>query len=105
DDIVIATDVDNASISYANAGGAVYIDMQAGTATDLDGSGFFIGNDTFSGISRVRGSSFDDEMHGSDGNDHLRGRGGDDWIFGGDGDDIIYGDERASRPDGGNDFL
>lgn len=68
----------NTRISYANANGAVTVDLQAGTA---DGNGS-VGHDTFTGVSRARGSGFGDTISG-DGNDNrLEGWGGNDAIDG-----------------------
>jgi Ca2+-binding RTX toxin-like protein len=76
---------------YGLAGGAVTVDLVAGTAT---GAG---GNDTLIGIDAVNGSIFNDvlrghgnanTLNGNDGDDFLVGRGGNDVLNGGNGIDI-----------------
>ncbi|MBG9389182.1 calcium-binding protein [Caenimonas aquaedulcis] len=71
---------------YTNAGGAVTVDLTAGTATGGAGS------DTLVNINSVRGSAFGDVLIGSDrldynetfegraGNDTIDGKGGGDWV-------------------------
>lgn len=105
DDTVVFDSVDVAGVNYANAAGAVVVDLAAGTATDRDPMAAAIGNDTFLGANRARGTFFDDELRGSSGDDQLRGRQGNDLLTGGDGNDVLFGDERLSFPLGGNDFL
>lgn len=98
DEVVFEGMVTVARISYARAGGAVEIDMEAGTATDFGGGGF-IGNDSFTGANEVRGSNFDDLIYGSNGSDkRIRGDDGNDRLEGRDGDDRLDGE-------GGNDLL
>jgi Ca2+-binding RTX toxin-like protein len=91
----------NDTATYANAAGAVLVDLAAGAASGADG------NDTLTGIENVIGSGFDDSisgdlganrLDGGDGSDLINGRGGDDAIYGGDGDDLLRGG-------GGNDQL
>ena len=98
DDHVEADGVNVASVSYSRAGGPVHVDLAAGTATDLNPSDNFIGDDTFTGVNRARGTNFNDILNGSDGDEQLRGRAGDDTINGGGGDDQLFGDERSSSP-------
>jgi hypothetical protein len=70
-------------IAYVEAGGGVRVDLELGTATDVNFGDGFIGNDTFIGqVGLLRGSSFDDVLLGSSGNDSFRGHGGDDFIDG-----------------------
>ena len=74
------------------------VDLAAGTATG-DAS---VGTDTFTGVSRVRGSNFADTISGNcnnntldgqGGNDTLDGRGGNDTLTGGAGaDTFVYAD-------------
>ena len=71
-------------LTYLNATDGVTVDMVAGTA-DGDAS---VGHDTFSGVSQVRGSNFDDFLFGSFGNDTFEGRGGNDLIDGRGGFDL-----------------
>ncbi|MFB9980312.1 calcium-binding protein [Mesorhizobium kowhaii] len=124
DDTVQFINVDAAVISYKKAGGAVTLDLEAGTATDRISGQTFIGHDTFSGANIARGSAFDDLMYGfngddfrlrgSEGNDTIHGRGGNDTIEGDDsdvpewvGNDTLYGDagNDTIRGNGGNDLL
>jgi Ca2+-binding RTX toxin-like protein len=64
----------NTRLTFVN-GGPVTVDMQAGTATGA-------GNDTFTGVSQVRGSNFGDTLLGSGGSDFLEGRDGNDILDG-----------------------
>ena len=83
DDLVTFTGGITGRIGYAGADGGVLAHLGAGTATDLNASDNFIGNDTFIGaISLFRGSSFADDIIGSSGDDHIRGMGGNDTIDG-----------------------
>jgi Ca2+-binding RTX toxin-like protein len=76
----------------------VTVDIAAGTATG-DAS---VGSDTFTDVSRVRGSNFDDTisggagfnvLEGQGGNDTIQGRGGNDTLTGGAGNDtFVYVD-------------
>jgi Ca2+-binding RTX toxin-like protein len=88
DDVIIGNG--NTRVSYQFALAGVTADIQAGTghgtaAGDLAG----VGNDTFTGVNGLEGSSFDDLLFGSDnapfttenfiggeGNDTINGRGG-----------------------------
>ncbi|MFZ5963284.1 calcium-binding protein [Thalassococcus sp. BH17M4-6] len=98
--------------NYDGPGGAVSVDVAAGTAIDTQGN-----TDTFTGIEGFRGSQLDDVMTaagtsggitfqgedgddrltGSDGNDRLFGNSGDDGIKGGDGDDLLEGGDGNDR--------
>ncbi len=100
-----------AGIAYHYAEAAIVMDMQAGTATARNASeAALIGNDTFTGANRARGSTFDDlifgklgddqllrgyhgndEIHGRGGNDRIEGQNGNDTIDGGDGADQLFG--------------
>lgn len=84
--------------NYAEAAGAVQVDLAAGTATGADG------NDVLIEIDWVLGSAFDDEitgnenanqLTGNDGNDLLVGRGGNDALLGGEGADTLDGGDGA----------
>jgi Ca2+-binding RTX toxin-like protein len=109
DDNAVFTGVAHGSVSYfgGSVGGAVFADLRAGTATDLNPGDNFIGNDTFSGEERFRGTQFNDVIHGSNGNDlQIRGETGDDLIFGHQGNDYLDGDDRSGNPLlSGNDTL
>ncbi len=81
-------------VSYADATGAVTVDLASGSAS---GAGR---NDTLSGIERATGSAFNDTMFGGGGadtlfglddNDQLWGFGGSDLLEGGDGHDVLRG--------------
>jgi Ca2+-binding RTX toxin-like protein len=75
----------NTQLSYLNATAGVTVDLAAGTATgDVS-----VGTDSFTGVTRVRGSQYDDTLLGSNqggveqfiggaGNDFIDGRGGND---------------------------
>ena len=78
----------NTRVSYANATASVTVDIQAGTATG-DSS---VGTDTFTGVTAVRGSAFDDTLFGSNNVtgpfvEVFEGRAGDDFIDGRGGQD------------------
>jgi Ca2+-binding RTX toxin-like protein len=71
------------------------------------------GTDTLSGIERVVGSAFDDNMVGGPGNDDLeggaghdslRGHAGDDTLIGGTGDDFLVPGQGNDLIDGGDGF-
>ena len=106
DDTVEFDGVDWAIISYVHADGPVLLDLQAGMATDRNPSDNFIGNDTFSGANRVRGSFYADQIYGTDGDDVLlRGSVGNDTIHGRDGNDHIEGDDNVNADWTGDDLL
>jgi len=72
-------------VSYQNAGAAVTVDLQAGTA--IGGAG----SDTLSNFNQVRGSAYNDSLAGTDA-DHVElfeGLGGNDTIDGRGGFDIV----------------
>ena len=77
----------------ASVGGAVTVDLEAGTATGVN-----IGNDTLTGIEHVYGAGGNDVLHGDGFNNALRGYIGNDQLYGRDGDDSLGGGS-------GNDFL
>jgi Ca2+-binding RTX toxin-like protein len=82
-----------AALVLASAPGPVKVDLAAGTATGE-------GNDTFSGVTGVSGSNFDDELIGNDADNYLGGYGGSDVIRGGAGDDQIVGSTGNDDLDG-----
>jgi Ca2+-binding RTX toxin-like protein len=95
--------IDTASYENADAGVALDLDANEGTA------GAAIG-DTFAGIENIIGSAFDDTITGNDevnkltggnGNDDLFGLGGSDTIEGGDGDDTLDGGDGTDKLFGG----
>jgi Ca2+-binding RTX toxin-like protein len=81
----------NTRVSYDNATAGVTVTLGlngSGSATGDDS----VGTDTFiSGVSRVRGSDFDDTITGNGGNNFIEGQGGNDTLTGGNGlDRFIY---------------
>ncbi|WP_299082834.1 DUF4214 domain-containing protein [uncultured Ruegeria sp.] len=87
---------------YYNSGAAVFINLDAGTASGGEAAG-----DTLTGIEELTGSWHNDHLtgdeqdnylFGNNGHDILRGGGGDDEVRGGAGNDQHYGDA-------GNDWL
>jgi Ca2+-binding RTX toxin-like protein len=64
--------------SYADAAGAVTVNMQTGRVQESDGA-----IDSLSGIGGVIGSAFGDSMRGSNADDELSGEGGNDTLTGG----------------------
>jgi Ca2+-binding RTX toxin-like protein len=103
-------------VSYADAAGAVHVDLAAGTAT---GEGL----DRLRGINQIGGSPFadlllgddhlnviegeggDDRIYGRDGNDGLTGERGDDLLVGGQGHDSLVGGPGDDTCRGGEDVL
>jgi Ca2+-binding RTX toxin-like protein len=90
-------------VSYADAPGAVSLDLSAGTATGE-------GNDTiavpaYSG--GIIGSAYDDDLVGSEGPDRIQGGRGDDRIRGLGGDDELVPEKGNDVVRGGNgdDFI
>ena len=67
---------------YSGGGGAVTVNLAAGTATDGFGS-----TDTFTSIEGAVGTSGNDTLTGSSADNRFIGRGGNDAIDGGDGQD------------------
>ena len=95
----------NTRVSYLQASAGVTVTFSAfgvGSAQGTDAGDIAgIGTDTFvSGVTRVRGSNFNDLFIGSSNpngtNEHFEGRGGNDIINGGGGfDTAVYGNEDA----------
>jgi len=83
DTLIGGNGVDTAS--YADASGAVNVNLSTGSATGADGS------DSLSTIENVTGSAFADTLRGDDNANVLKGGDGSDAILGGRGDDTIYG--------------
>jgi Ca2+-binding RTX toxin-like protein len=71
------------TLSYANSRTGVIVDMPSGSS--WDGTN----NDTFSGISNIIGSSYNDKLWGNGGDNVIDGHGGADQIIGGGGNDTI----------------
>ncbi len=83
----------NTRISYSSALAGVTIDLSGPTGTAFGtalGDIANVGIDTINGgVSRIRGSQFDDTITGTGGNDTIEGQGGSDTINGGNGTDIV----------------
>ncbi|HEY9219438.1 MAG TPA: calcium-binding protein [Phenylobacterium sp.] len=104
------------TLSFVSLTSGVLVDVATGTA----GAG--AGADTFSGFSRILGSTRNDtivgsggydylrgaegndsiegaagfdDLHGNMGDDTVRGGGGPDWVVGGQNNDMLYGDDDA----------
>jgi Ca2+-binding RTX toxin-like protein len=93
DDSVTFTGVSNATVNFNGAAGGVIADLAAGTATDVNATDDFIGNDTFTGVFDLFGTGHDDQLYGNDSNNAIRGSEGDDYIDGRGGlDELNYVD-------------
>jgi Ca2+-binding RTX toxin-like protein len=81
----------NTRVSYINATAGVTVTLGAGGSGTATGDAS-VGTDTFvSGVTRVRGSEFDDTISGNGTNNFLEGRGGGDTLTGGAGaDHFVY---------------
>jgi Ca2+-binding RTX toxin-like protein len=86
--------------SYANASGAVTVNLNTGNASGADGT------DTLTLVENVTGSQFADTITGDananllnagDGNDTLLGGKGDDWLYGGRANDTLTGNQGVDR--------
>ena len=75
----------NTRLTFQNATGGVNVNLAAGTATG-DAS---VGSDTFTGVSRVRGSNFSDSITGNNNNNLIEGLAGNDMLTGGIGNDTF----------------
>ena len=73
-------------VDYSNSTSAVFVDLQAGSATDGLG-----GTDTLVRVERVFGSLYSDTLHGDAQNNRLSAGAGDDLLGGGGGDDELFG--------------
>ncbi|WP_291836080.1 calcium-binding protein [Limimaricola sp.] len=104
DTLIGGAGIDTADFSGASV--RVLVDLEAGTASGE-------GDDILSGIERVVGSQFGDEiagkdagddvLDGQDGNDTLIGNGGNDTLIGGNGRDLLYGGAGDDLLDGSGD--
>ena len=75
-------------IVFGRATGAVTVNLALGVAT----GNASVGSDTITGgVTRVRGSNFDDIIVGNSANNTLEGQNGNDRIDGGDGNDALTG--------------
>ncbi|MCZ7660304.1 MAG: cadherin domain-containing protein [Xanthobacteraceae bacterium] len=85
DDVI--TGNGNTRLTFVSATGGVTADIAAGTAS----GNASVGSDTFMGVSRIRGSNFDDTIAGGAGNNVLEGQGGNDILIGRGGADTLTG--------------
>ena len=81
----------NTRVAFYQATGGVTVTLTSGGAGDAFGNAS-VGHDTFaSGVSRVRGSEFNDSITGNGGNNVFGGQGGNDLIDGRGGNDTLTG--------------
>ncbi|MEX0295310.1 retention module-containing protein [Pseudomonas putida] len=99
----------SATADYAQAEGAVTVDLSLEGAQDTGGAGV----ESFSGIYNLVGSDYDDTLignsannvlNGGAGNDVLKGGGGNDILIGGNGSDTFVWQKNDSGHDTLNDF-
>jgi hypothetical protein len=89
-------------VSYLTASAAVTVDITAGSSfSTAPGDAAGVGIDTFTGVSAVRGSNFNDNLYGSDNGftfaESFEGRRGDDYIDGRGGNDrAVYNNDLAT---------
>jgi Ca2+-binding RTX toxin-like protein len=84
------------TLSYANAAGAVLVQLFVGGTT-----GGWAAGDVLSGFEALRGSAFGDSLDGTQANDRLEGLGGDDTIIAFGGNDTVLGGDGDDRLVGG----
>jgi Ca2+-binding RTX toxin-like protein len=90
DDVIVGNG--GTRITFTNATAGVTVDLAAGTAhSTLANDAASIGNDTFSGVARVRSSGFDDSIFGDNASNNLDGQGGNDRLDGRTGNDFLTG--------------
>lgn len=94
------------TVSYADAAGAVKVDLAAATAT-TQGTATGHGHDTivWSRNLEIVGSPKDDTLIGAAGPDHLWGAAGDDLVEGRGGNDLLDGDSDTVKPPAGRDTV
>ena len=81
----------NTRVYYGHATGGVVVTLTSGGAGFSDGNAS-VGHDTFTGgVTRVRGSEFNDIITGNGGNNTLEGQGGNDVVDGRGGNDALFG--------------
>ena len=95
DDTIDGGDAANDWVDYTAAASGVSVNLATGTATGH-------GNDTLTGIERVKGSYFTDTITGDAHNNEIYGFDGNDTIYGGDGSDVIAGGNGNDTIDGGD---
>ncbi len=99
DDLIDGGEGDD-GLSYFMAGWGVEVDLRV-TGQQLTGGG---GNDTISGIERLYGSAFNDNLTGADSIGNVLGGGeGNDILDGRSGNDTLYGDMGEDQLTGGAD--
>jgi Ca2+-binding RTX toxin-like protein len=95
----------NDTVSYANASGAVSVDLTLTGAQATGGAG----TDTLNGFEGITGSAYADSLHGSSGDNTISGGGGADTMTGGSGNDIYIvdnaGDKTIELAGGGIDLV
>ena len=84
------------TVSYSGSGGAVTVDLEAGTVAGGHAEG-----DVIMDVENVLGSGYGDVLGGDSGTNRLSGGGGDDRLSGRGGDDVLEGGAGADRLDGG----
>lgn len=86
---------------YADAPGAVEVDLETGSATGANG------NDTLIDMENVVGSAFDDVIIGDAGDNFINGLAGDDFVLAGHGNDNVDGGDGDDGLNGnqGDDYL
>lgn len=93
------------TVSYANAGGAVSVDLSVTTAQMTGGSG----NDTVLNVENLTGSNYNDTLRGNSVANILDGKAGADTMIGGAGNDTYYvdnfGDIVTENPNEGTDTV
>ena len=92
----------NTQIAFDNAAGGVTVTFDLGSGAGhsqgtAPGDTANVGHDTFSGVSSVRGSEFDDTIGPDVGNNSFDGRGGNDTLWGGAGNDTLTGGSGIDR--------
>ncbi|MBX9778507.1 MAG: hypothetical protein K2Y71_29385, partial [Xanthobacteraceae bacterium] len=78
-------------LSFVSATAGVTVDFFGGPGVGTVVGDASVGNDTFTGVSRIRGSNFNDTILGGGGNNTLEGQGGNDIINGRGGADTLTG--------------
>lgn len=107
----ILTDTDGGEdwINAAAITGNLSLNLNAGSASSLNGAGFITiasGTTIENAVSGdggdvLTGNAVGNKFHGMRGDDRLTGGGGNDQLFGGEGNDLLNGGAGADRLDGG----
>ena len=93
----VSGDAGTDTVSYADASGAVAVDLRKLLPQDTLRSG----DDALTGLERLVGSRFADRLTGSNAANLIRGGAGNDRLFGLGGVDKLYGDAGNDLVDGG----